>query len=122
MPVPLHRRRLISRRYNQAALIATALGRETGVPVWVNAMVRVRPTPSQGHMSRRQREDNVRGAFAVRNSFCERMGGARIVLVDDVFTTGATLTACARALQKAGAESVDAITLAPPALKIGLVW
>ena len=112
VPVPLHRRRLISRRYNQAALIATALGRETGVPVWVNAMVRVRPTPSQGRMSCRQREDNVRGAFAVRNSFCERMGGSRIVLVDDVFTTGATLTACARALQKAGAESVDAITLA----------
>lgn len=112
VPVPLHRRRLISRRYNQAALIATALGRETGVPVWVNAMVRVRPTPSQGRMSCRQREDNVRGAFAVRNNFCERIGGARIVLVDDVFTTGATLTACTRALQKAGAESVDAITLA----------
>ena len=53
VPVPLHRRRLISRRYNQAALIATVLGRETGVPVWVNAMVRVRPTPSQGRMSRR---------------------------------------------------------------------
>lgn len=51
--VPLHRRRLISRRYNQAALIATLLGRETGVPVWVNAMVRVRPTPSKGRMSRR---------------------------------------------------------------------
>lgn len=112
MPVPLHGRRLISRRYNQAALIATSLGRETGVPVWVDALVRIRPTSSQGRMSRRHREDNVRGAFAVRNSLCARVAGARIVLVDDVFTTGATLTVCARATQNVGAESVDAITLA----------
>ena len=112
VPVPLHRRRLISRRYNQAALLAQALGRETGLPVAVDALMRTRPTPSQGRMSRSQRARNVAGAFKVRPRQESTVKDARIVLVDDVMTTGATLTACIRALLTAGAANADALTLA----------
>lgn len=112
VPVPLHRRRLITRRYNQAALMAQALGRNSGLPVIVDALRRVRATPSQGRMNRSQRERNVAGAFAVRDSRQESIRDARIVLVDDVMTTGATLTACIRPLLHAGAANVDVLTLA----------
>lgn len=112
VPVPLHRRRLITRRYNQAALMALALGRNSGLPVIVDALRRVRATPSQGRMNRSQRERNVAGAFAVRDSRQESIRDARIVLVDDVMTTGATLTACIRPLLHAGAANVDVLTLA----------
>jgi ComF family protein len=112
VPVPLHHRRLISRRYNQAALMAQALGRTSGLPVVVDALRRVRATPSQGRMNRSQRERNVAGAFAVRASRQESIRDARIVLVDDVITTGATLTACIRPLLHAGAANVDVLTLA----------
>ena len=112
VPVPLHRRRLIARRYNQSALLAQALGRETGLPVAVDAVMRTRPTPSQGRMNRSERASNVAGAFTVRPRRISAVRGARIVLVDDVMTTGATLTACIRALQAAGAANVDALPLA----------
>ena len=87
VPVPLHRRRLMSRRYNQAALMAQALGRKSGLPVLVDALIRTRSTPSQGKMSRTQRERNVAGAFAVRESRQPAVKDARIVLIDDVMTT-----------------------------------
>lgn len=112
VPVPLHRRRLIARRYNQAALMAQALGRRTGVPVMVDALRRTRATPSQGRMNRSERERNVAGAFAVRDPRRKKIGGARIVLIDDVMTTGATLTACVGPLLHAGAANVDVLTLA----------
>lgn len=112
VPVPLHRRRLISRRYNQAALMAQALGRTSGLPVVVDALRRIRATPSQGRMNRSQRERNVAGAFAVRDSRRESIRDTRILLVDDVMTTGATLTACIRPLLHAGAANVDVLTLA----------
>lgn len=112
VPVPLHRRRLMSRRYNQAALMAQALGRKSGLPVLVDTLICTRSTPSQGKMSRTQRERNVAGAFAVRESRQPAVKDARIVLIDDVMTTGATLTACVRPLLRAGAGRVDALTLA----------
>jgi ComF family protein len=112
IPVPLHRRRLIARRYNQAALMAKALSRETGLPVFVDVLRRTRATPSQGRMNRSQRERNVAGAFAVRDSRRSRIQDTRIVLIDDVMTTGATLTACIRPLISAGAANVDVLTLA----------
>ena len=112
VPVPLHRRRLLARRYNQAALLAQALGRVAGKRVLVDALVRTRPTPSQGRMNRAQRARNVRAAFAVRRSRKAALAGKRIVLVDDVMTTGATLSACVRALLDGGASNVDALTLA----------
>ena len=112
IPVLLHRRRLIARRYNQAALMAKALSRETGLPVFVDVLRRTRATPSQGRMNRSQRERNVAGAFAVRDSRRSRIQDTRIVLIDDVMTTGATLTACIRPLISAGAANVDVLTLA----------
>ncbi|WP_188258892.1 ComF family protein [Azospirillum tabaci] len=111
-PVPLHRLRLFRRRYNQAALLAQAAGRQAGRPVLPDLLVRRRATPSQGGLDRSGRRRNVKGAFAVRPGLEPRVAGKRIVLVDDVLTTGATLSECARVLLRAGAERVDALTLA----------
>lgn len=112
VPVPLHRRRLIGRRYNQAALLSQALGRAAGKPVCVDALIRHRATPSQGRMSRSQRARNVRGAFAARTVRRARIEGRSILLIDDVMTTGATVSACVNALLQAGAANVDVLTLA----------
>ena len=110
VPVPLHRWRLFARRYNQAALLSYALV-ERG-RVLPDALVRVRPTPSQGALSRAARARNVAGAFRARGADRPRLAGACVLLVDDVMTTGATLEACARALRRAGAARVDALTVA----------
>ena len=111
IPVPLHRWRLLGRRYNQAALLALALGRETGAGVDVLSLVRHRFTPVQGHLGRAERARNVRGAFSVPPKRRPKVEGRRVVLVDDVMTTGITLAECALALLKAGATSVDVLTL-----------
>lgn len=111
-PVPLHRWRLLARRYNQAALLSAALARVYGLPHRADLMQRLRQTPSQGHLSRRERRLNVRGAFGVRPRHLQRVAGRRVLLIDDVLTTGATVDACARALLRAGASAVDVLTLA----------
>ena len=113
VPVPLHRWRLWRRRYNQAALLADALSRRAGVPADPLVLARVRATRSQGEMpSAKARRRNVRGAFKVRAGRESIVAGRTILLVDDVFTTGATLDSCARALKRAGAARVLALTLA----------
>ncbi len=108
VPVPLHRWRLLLRTYNQAALLANALGRLTGKAVAVDALRRVKATPSQGGLSRAARARNVGGAFAAKGE----VAGKRVLLIDDVFTTGATAEACGRALLDAGAAAVDVLVLA----------
>jgi ComF family protein len=118
-PVPLHRWRLFQRRYNQAGLLAQALGRVAGRPVAPDLLVRSRRTPSQGGLGRAGRRRNVAGAFAVRPGREAQVRGRRILLIDDVHTTGATLGECARALRRAGAASVDALTLARVTLADG---
>jgi ComF family protein len=113
MPVPLHWRRLASRRYNQAAVLAHALSKLTGVPVEATALRRTRATPSQGEMpSVRARTKNVVRAFAVAEKTKRAVAAQKIVLVDDVLTTGATVSACTKTLLRAGAASVSVITLA----------
>ncbi|HEX9648396.1 MAG TPA: ComF family protein [Alphaproteobacteria bacterium] len=112
VPVPLHRHRLLARRFNQSALLARAAARATGVPVAVDALRRTKATPSQGGLSRHQRQRNVAGAFEVAAERRASLAGRRLVLVDDVFTTGATVEACARTLRRAGAGHVDVLTLA----------
>ena len=113
-PVPLHWRRLLHRRYNQAALLARALGRQPGTEAVVvpDLLRRRRVTASQGHLSPAARWRNVQGAFALTARRAARVQGARVLLVDDVLTTGATAEACARLLRRAGAAGVDVLTLA----------
>jgi ComF family protein len=112
VPVPLHRWRLFMRRYNQSALLAQAVGRRTGVAVDPDLLRRRRATPSQGGLGREERRRNVSGAFTVRPGGAGRVAGRRIVLVDDVLTTGATVDEGARVLRRAGAARVDVLTLA----------
>ena len=110
VPVPLHFTRLWSRGFNQAALLARAVGKRTGTPLAVDALVRVRRTALSRGLNRRKRAENVRAAFRVRSRAAVR--GRNIVLVDDVYTTGATADACARTLLRAGAARVDVLTWA----------
>lgn len=110
VPVPLHWTRLFARRYNQAAVLAHALVRDGGPPVAADLLQRRRATPSQGRSGRAERRRNVRGAFAVKRG--RSVAGQRVLLIDDVLTTGATVTECARALLDACATSVDVLTLA----------
>jgi ComF family protein len=112
VPAPLHRRRLFARRYNQAALLAQAVAKTCGARFEPMLLERTRPTPPQKNLSPDARRRNVAGAFAVRAGMIDRASGSHAVLVDDVLTTGATLSACARALKKAGAARVDALVLA----------
>jgi ComF family protein len=110
--VPLYFSRLWWRRFNQSAMLALALGRLTGVPVDCFALKRVRRTTSQVGLSADQRRRNVAGAFKVDKARAAAVKGKRVVVVDDVITTGATAEACARALKRAGAERVDVLALA----------
>lgn len=111
-PVPLHPRRLLARRYNQAADIARHLSGLNGVPYRPDLLKRIRSTPTQGGRSARGRRENVRRAFAVPPGQQAWLAGRRVLLVDDVLTTGATAEACARALLEAGARAVDLAVVA----------
>jgi ComF family protein len=111
-PVPLHPWRLIRRRYNQAAEIARPLAAMTGRRYLPDAVVRKKPTPSQAGKSGEGRRRNMSGAFAVPDGRVRQVEGRRILLIDDVLTTGATLDACARALKGAGAARVDVAVVA----------
>jgi ComF family protein len=107
VPVPLYWRRRLARRYNQSALLAWSLGRIAGCAVLPDALRRVRQTGTLAGKSRPEREATVADAFAMRPGRAAQVAGRRIVLVDDVLTTGATAGACTRVLMAAGAARVD---------------
>jgi ComF family protein len=110
VPVPLHVTRLVERGFNQAALLAVPIARDLDAPLVARALVRTRDTPQQAILDRRRRLLNVRKAFAARDPRALR--GKRVLLVDDVRTTGATLHACEEALLAAGAREVRSLVLA----------
>jgi ComF family protein len=112
IPVPSHRWRLWQRGFNQAAVIARELALQSGKPLAVDAIERTKPTASTKGMTRQQRQKNVQGAFRVARPdlVCDRI----VLLVDDVMTTGATVSACAVKLNRAGARHVEVLTFARP--------
>ena len=112
VPVPLHPRRLAWRRFNQSALLADSVSRLCGVPVDVDALARVKPTPPQVGMTKSQRALNVQGAFRVVPERAIAIEQRAVVLVDDVLTSGATVNAAARALLRGGARRVDVLVFA----------
>ncbi|MDB2668662.1 ComF family protein [Alphaproteobacteria bacterium] len=112
VPVPLHRWRLLARRFNQSAELCRALSERTGHGVCVEGLRRIRATRRQVGLTRSGRRRNLRGAFAVAAKKAPFMAGRPIILVDDVFTTGATIEACTRVLLQAGALRVDVLTAA----------
>lgn len=119
-PVPLHPLRLVHRRYNQAAEIARPLAAMTGTPYLPDALVRRRATATQGGKSGSGRKRNVAGAFEVPAARRGQVEGLRILLIDDVLTTGATAEGCARALKAAGAARVDLAVVARVQAAAGL--
>ena len=112
VPVPLHWRRLWARRFNQSALLAKAIAEVGGVPVAENALRRVKPTAQQVGLSQAERASNVQGAFRVPPEGRAEVKGRRLILIDDVLTSGATADACARSLLRAGAGNVDVLVFA----------
>jgi ComF family protein len=112
VPVPLHRFRLWQRRFNQAALLADAVSRVSGVAMDPLALERIRRTRQQVGLSAKERQINVRRAFRVTDAGQGRLHGRNVILVDDVLTTGSTLAACTRVLRAAGVARVDVLTFA----------
>jgi ComF family protein len=112
LPVPLHRYRLWQRRFNQSALLAKALAQKNGKIFLPDALLRLRHTKPQKGLSRKERNDNVKNAFDLSPHGVRAISGRRILLIDDVFTSGATLNECARALKKSGAAAVFILTIA----------
>ncbi len=109
VPVPLHRSRLLHRRFNQAAILAHELGRRTNLPVLPDGLQRTHATTPLGGLSAAERAETLRGTIAARKTRRASIAGRRIVLVDDVLTSGATASACALALLDAGAANIDVL-------------
>jgi ComF family protein len=112
VPVPLHWRRLWARRFNQSAALAAAISASSGVPVAMAALKRVKATAQQVGLSRAERAVNVQGAFRVPEEGKTEVRGRRLIVVDDVLTSGATAEGCAKALLRAGAANVDVLVFA----------
>lgn len=112
VPVPLHWSRLFQRRFNQSAALAREISRLSSVPVLDDVLTRTRATPPQVGLARKERSQNVQGAFAVERSARSGVKGKKLIVIDDVLTSGATADACARVLRRAGAARIDVLVLA----------
>ena len=112
VPVPLHWRRLWARRFNQSATLAKIVSKSSGVPIAYEALKRVKATPQQVGLSKPERALNVQGAFRIDTEGKTSIARRRVLLLDDVLTSGATVDACARALLRAGARNVDVLVFA----------
>lgn len=113
VPVPLHRYRLFARKFNQSAELARAIARQTGKPLVLGALQRTRRTKRQIGLSAAARQENVQGAFSVSQNGKTALFGKRVLLIDDVYTTGATVSAATRALKRGGgAAEVSVLTFA----------
>jgi len=112
VPVPLHWRRLWARRFNQSAALAGVISKQSGVPVQYASLARVRATSQQVGLNKTERTENVQGAFQVAAAQKADIAGKRLILVDDVLTSGATVQACTRALLRSGAAHVDVLVFA----------
>ncbi len=112
VPVPLHWRRQLVRRFNQSLLLARAIAEATGMALIADGARRVRPTRQQVGLSASERERNVAGAFRAHPELVARLAGRRVLVVEDVVTTGATVYAMARALKRAGVEAIDVVSFA----------
>jgi len=110
MPVPLHGRRLRERGFNQSLLLATEISHKTGIPCEKRLLQKIKPTVPQIHLSGEEREKEIKGAFRVVHD--DRIQKKVILLIDDVFTTGATVNECSKILLASGAHRVDVLTLA----------
>lgn len=110
VPVPLHIRRLRERGFNQALLLVRELSKRTGIPYHERVLKKIKDTPVQSALKKRERGKNLKGVFEVRDG--EAIKGKAIVLVDDVYTTGATVNECSRTLLRGGAERVAILTVA----------
>lgn len=112
LPVPLHKKRLLFRRYNQSALIAKELSRLSHIPYNPFLLIRKKNTPSQGTLSKKNRQKNVKNAFETPPKFLKNVKKSNILLIDDVYTTGSTVSVCALSLQKAGVSEITVLTVA----------
>ncbi len=112
VPVPLHWKRLFKRGFNQSAILSAQLAKLTGIPFQPDLLKRVRKTETQDGRNRAERFENQKGAIAVTNRHARLVNGKTITLVDDVMTTGATLSACASVLTAAGAAQIRVLVLA----------
>lgn len=112
VPVPLHRSRLMKRKYNQAGIIAKQLSKKTDIPACLDGVLRTRSTAVQGSEGAKNRHKNVRNAFGVNPKWQETLAQKSILLIDDVYTSGATATECTKALYCAGADNVNVLTVA----------
>lgn len=116
-PVPLHKFRLITRKYNQAALLCTAMNKNYNKQILFDAIIRTKNTKPQATMTKKKRLNNVKSAFKINPKIHSKIEGKNIILVDDVITTGATIEACAKVLYLAGAKSVDVLVVAKTVIK-----
>ena len=112
VPVPLYRWRLWSRRFNQSAKLAMGIAKQTGKPLAVDALDRIRATRQQIGLSASERDRNVSGAFRIADKWRHNIAGRSVLLIDDVYTTGATVKSATRPLKRAGVKNVDVLVFA----------